>query len=132
MSACDWSRASRTRPTSTSSCSVVLVGLAIATSMSVRMEVSGVRSSCEALATNLRWLAKARSRRFNMSSKVSASSLSSSSGPSRLIRSSRRSWEARRAAVVTLEGEEDPPSYHPPQDAGNDGGDGQTCEGPHE
>ncbi len=66
MSASDWPRASRTRPTSTSSCSVVLVGLAIATSIRVRADVSGVRSSCEALATNLRWLAKARPRRFSM------------------------------------------------------------------
>ncbi len=87
MIASDWSSASRTRPTTVSSPSVVRVGLAMATSMRVRMEVSGVRSSCEALATNRRWLAKARSRRSNMSSKVSASSLSSSWGPSRPIRS---------------------------------------------
>ena len=58
---------------------MVLVGLAIATSIRVRIEVSGVRSSCEALATNRCWLTKARSRRSSISSKVSASSLSSSS-----------------------------------------------------
>jgi hypothetical protein len=79
MRASDWPRASRTRTASTSSCLVVLTGLAMATSTRVRAEVSGVRSSCAALATNRRWLAKARSRRASMSSKVSASSLSSSS-----------------------------------------------------
>ena len=102
MMASDWPSASRTRPTTVSSPSVVLVGLAMATSIRVRIEVSGVRSSCEALATNRRWLAKARSSRSSMSSKVSASSLSSSSGPSRRIRSSSCSWEARRAAPVIL------------------------------
>ena len=81
---------------------MVLVALAMATSIRVRMEVSGVRSSCEALATNRRWLAKARSRRSSMSSKVSARSLSSSWGPPRRSRSPRFSFEARWAAPVTL------------------------------
>src|ERR1017187_7251394 len=31
-----------------------------------------------------------------------------------------------------VEGEEDPPSYGPPQDAGHDGGDAHTGEGPYE
>ena len=69
-------------PDDLASSSVVRVGLAMATSIRVRMEVSGVDpSTCEALATNRRWLAKATSRRSSMSSKVSASSLSSYARP---------------------------------------------------
>ena len=73
---------------------------AIATSSIVRLVASGVRSSCEALATNWRWPSKAASRRSSMASKVSASSLSSSSGPCSEIRSSRRRSATRRAISV--------------------------------
>jgi len=48
----------------------------------MRISVSGVRSSCEALATNRRWLANAPSSRASMASKVPASSFSSSGGRS--------------------------------------------------
>ena len=75
-------------------------GSASVTSSSVRMTVSGVRSSCEALATKRRWLAKAPDRRSSISSKVSASSLSSSRGPSSAMRSSSVSCETPRAAAV--------------------------------
>ncbi len=68
--------------------------------MAVRMTVSGVRSSCEAFATNRRWAANARSSRSSMSSKVSASSLSSSLAPVRASRSPRCASEARRAVSV--------------------------------
>jgi hypothetical protein len=74
--------------------------LASVTSIAVRITVSGVRSSCEALATNRRWLANAASSRPSMASNVSASSFSSSSGPASAIRSPRFSSEARRAAAV--------------------------------
>jgi hypothetical protein len=74
--------------------------LASVTSIAVRMTVSGVRSSCEALATKRRWLAKAASSRPSMASNVSASSFSSSSGPASAIRSPRFSSDARRAAAV--------------------------------
>ena len=90
----------RTRAAMSSSCCVVRVGLASATSMAVRMTVSGVRSSCEAFATNRRCAANARSRRSSMSSKVSASSLSSSWAPVRASRSPRCWSEARRAVSV--------------------------------
>jgi len=49
----------RTLTAMSSSCLVVLSGLASATSMAVRITVSGVRSSCEAFATNRRCAANA-------------------------------------------------------------------------
>ena len=90
----------RTRAAMSSSWLVDLFGLARATSMAVRMTVSGVRSSCEALATNRRCAANARSSRSSMSSNVSASSLSSSRAPVRASRSPRCWSEARRAVSV--------------------------------
>ena len=60
-----------------------------ATSSSVRLMASGVRSSCEALATNRRWPSNARSSRSSIASNVSASSLTSSCGPVSAIRSCR-------------------------------------------
>src|SRR5581483_766076 len=75
-------------------------GSARATSTSVRMIDSGVRSSWEALATKRFWLSNAASRRPSMASKVSASSFSSSSGPSRPMRSWRFSSDRRRAVAV--------------------------------
>ena len=68
--------------------------------MAVRITVSGVRSSCEALATNRRCAANDRSSRSSMSSKVSASSLSSSWAPVSASRSPRCWSEARRAVSV--------------------------------
>ena len=94
------SAAWRTSTAIASSCAGVRPGLASVTSIAVRITVSGVRSSCEALATNRRWLAKAASSRPSMASNVSASSFSSSSGPASAIRSPRFSSEARRAAAV--------------------------------
>ncbi len=90
----------RTRAAMSSNCCVVRAGLASATSMAVRMTVSGVRSSCEAFATNRRCAANARSSRSSISSKVSASSLSSSRAPVRASRSPRCWSEARRAVSV--------------------------------
>ena len=131
MSASDWPRASRTRTASTSSCPVVLTGLAMATSIKVRADVSGVRSSWAALATNRRWLAKARSRRAIMSSKVSASSLSSSSAPSKPMRSPRCSCEVRRAAAVTVcSGSRIRRPVAHPRTLADDRGDAQAAEGP--
>ena len=49
----------------------------------LRAAVSGVRSSCDALATNRRWASNAASRRSSSPSIVSASSRSSSRGPHR-------------------------------------------------
>ena len=70
--------------------------LASATSTAVRIDVSGVRSSCDALAMKPRWLENASSSRSSMESKVSARSLSSSGGPPRETRSPRCSSEAQR------------------------------------
>ena len=62
--------------------------------------VSGVRSSCEALATNRRCAANAPSSRASSPSIVSASSVSSSRGPVMVSRSCRLSAEIRRVAAV--------------------------------
>ncbi len=78
----------------------VACGSASVTSSSVRITVSGVRSSCDAFATNRRWLANAPDRRSSIPSNVSASSLSSSRGPSSAMRSSRLSCETRFAVAV--------------------------------
>ena len=70
------------------------------TSSSVRTIASGVRSSCEALATKRRWLSKAASSRSSIESKVSASSRSSSRGPSSAMRASSVRSEIERAVEV--------------------------------
>src|ERR1700685_1941173 len=49
----------RTRTAMSVSCRGVGDGLARVTSIAVRITVSGVRSSCEALATNTRWAVNA-------------------------------------------------------------------------
>ena len=89
-----------TRAAIASSCSGVRVGLESVTSIAVRIAVSGVRSSCAALATNCFWLVKAASSRSSITSNVSASCLSSSSGPVSARRWPSRSSDARRAASV--------------------------------
>ncbi len=71
------------------------------TSTSVRITASGVRSSWLAFATKRRWLSKAASSRASIASNVSASSFSSSGGPSSAIRSSSVSSDSRRAVAVT-------------------------------
>ena len=63
ISASARSAAWRTSTAIASSCAGVRPGLASVTSIAVRITVSGVRSSCEALATKRRWLAKAASSR---------------------------------------------------------------------
>ena len=77
--------------------------------------MSGVRSSCEALATNWRCASNEASRRPSSSSKVSPSSRSSSLGPSSARRSCRLEAESSRAAVViTCSGRSTrPASNHP-------------------
>ena len=75
-------------------------GLATATSTLARIVASGVRSSCEALATNRRCAAKAPSSRSSSPSMVSARSFSSSPGPATASRSCRLSAEIRRVATV--------------------------------
>ncbi len=88
---------------------------ASATSSSVRMMASGVRSSCDALATKWRWLANAVSSRSSIPSNVSASSLSSSAGPVKPIRSPRFSPETRRAvAMILRSGRSARPASHQP------------------
>jgi hypothetical protein len=76
ISSSDLSTAARTPARVVSSRAAALAGLARLTSISVRISVSGVRSSCEALATNRRWLANAASSRASIASNVSASSFS--------------------------------------------------------
>ena len=91
-----------------SSCSGVRAGLAIVTSIAVRITVSGVRSSCEASATNRRWLANAASRRSSIWSKVSASSRSSSCGPvSSITAAARRASEQHLGERLALTGPHD-------------------------
>ena len=68
MSASARSTAPRTSAAMSSSWAGVRPGLASVTSMAVRITVSGVRSSCEALATNRRWLANAASSRASIAS----------------------------------------------------------------
>jgi len=113
-----FSARSMERPTRTamsSSCCIVRVGLASVTSMAVRMTVSGVRSSCEAFATNRRWAANAWSSRSSISSKVSASSLSSSLAPVSASRSPRCWSDARRAvSVITRTGRSTRPETNQP------------------
>ncbi|MNW57154.1 hypothetical protein D3C74_349340 [compost metagenome] len=75
-------------------------GSSSATSRTVRLIVSGVRSSCEALATKRRCPSNDRSRRSSIASNVSARSLSSSSGPECAMRSWRLVSATRRAVAV--------------------------------
>ena len=98
------------------SCRAVGDGLARVTSIAVRITVSGVRSSCEALATNRRWVANAASRRSSMPSNVSASSLSSSLPPVSASRSPRCCSDARRAvSVITRTGRSTRPDMNQPR-----------------
>ena len=111
-----WSMDRRTRAAMSSSCCVVRFGLARATSMAVRITVSGVRSSCEAFATNRRCAANAWSSRSSISSKVSASSLSSSWAPVSASRSPRCWSEARRAvSVIARTGRSTRPETYQPR-----------------
>ncbi len=71
-----------------------------ATSREARMVASGVRSSCEALATNRRWALNAVSSRSSRPSMVSPNSLSSSCGPQTASRSLRLNSEMRWAVSV--------------------------------
>ncbi len=106
----------RTRTAMSSSCTPVGDGLARVTSIAVRITVSGVRSSCEALATKRRWVANAASRRSSMPSKVSASSFSSSLAPVSASRSPRCCSEARRAvSVITRTGRSTRPDMTQPR-----------------
>ena len=73
---------------------MVASGSESATSATVRWRASGVRSSCEALATNWRWDSNARSSRASSSSKLAASSPSSS----RRVETPRRS--CRLSSVI--------------------------------
>ena len=68
-----------------------------ATSRSVRVIASGVRSSCEALAANLCCSATCASSRASMPSKASASSRNSSLRPSSSIR-----WESDPVAALRV------------------------------
>ena len=96
----------------------VASGSARVTWSRVRSLVRGVRSSCEALAANRRCASKEASSRANRLSKVSASSLSSSSGPRRDSRSCRLLAEIRRAAaVIVLSGRSTRPASSQPSTA---------------
>ncbi len=82
--------------------SAVASGSASATWSRVRSAVSGVRSSCEALATKCRCDANDVWSRSNRSSSVAASSLNSSSRPLRLRRRCRLLAEMSRAVAVMV------------------------------
>ena len=96
------SLAASARPQAACSEATLDCGSASATSISVRCRASGVRSSCEALATNCRCASNAASSRARSASKVSASSFSSSSGPVRASRSCRLLAEVCCAAAVMV------------------------------
>ena len=94
--------------------STVMPGSASATSMSVRSNVSGVRSSCETFAANWRWAVKAASRRSSSASKVRPSWRSSSSGPSSARRRCRLLAEMSWAvAVIVAQRAQRPPGDDP-------------------
>ena len=78
-------------------------GSASVTSSSARTIAIGVSSSCEADATKRLRLSKAPSSRASIESNVSASSRSSSRGPSSAIRSCSVRSEIPRAAAVIFE-----------------------------
>jgi len=102
MSCSCWAPAARTRSCAARRVSAVASGSARATWLRIRCLASGVRSSCEALATNWRWALNDASSRASSPSKVSPSSLSSSSGPPRASRSCRLVAEISRAAAVMV------------------------------
>ena len=80
---------------------------AASTSSCPRITVSGVRSSCEASATNARWPANAIARRSSMWLKASASTRTSRAPRSRLVRSAGRGRprrHARRRAAIRRSG----------------------------
>ena len=95
--------ASPTTPAIARRSSVEAFGSSSVTSSSVRTMARGVRSSCDALATKRRWLSKAFSSRPSIESKVSASSRSSSRGPSSAMRASSVRSEIDRAVAVMRE-----------------------------
>ena len=80
----------------------VAVGSESTISSNARTAVSGVRSSCEALATKRRWASNAPSSRPSRPSIVSASSRSSSRGPRMDRRRLRFSSEISWVAVVIV------------------------------
>ena len=100
-------RSQTARRESTSAC-----GSVSATSSSARPSVSGVRSSCEALATNRRWASNAACSRASRPSIVSASSFSSSSGPV----SASRSWRFRSEIWRVGRGHRPQRAQHPAGD----------------
>ena len=105
---------------------IVVSGSSSATCRRVRSAVRGVRSSWEALATKCRCASNAASRRPNRSSRVSPSSLSSSSGPSRARRSCRLVEEILRAVRVMVRmGRSILPATSQPAQEGEHGHDGQ-------
>ena len=65
-------------------------------------DVSGVRSSCEALATKRRCASTEPSTRSSIESKATASSCSSSCGPDGRTRASSRSSEIRRSVATMV------------------------------
>ncbi len=95
------SPAARTTPAMRRSSSTSASGSDSVTSSSVRTTERGVRSSCDAFATNRRCESKAASRRSSIASNVSASSATSSRGPSSRNREPSDSADNRRAAPVT-------------------------------
>ena len=79
----------------------VASGSANVTSIFVRITASGLRNSCDASWMNSRCDSKASSIRPSMPSKVSASCLSSSSGPLRFIRRLKSvAWMSRATSVI--------------------------------
>ena len=72
-------------------------GSTASSSVSARIRLSGVRSSCDACAAKRRWASNERSSRSSMSSNVFESSFISSLGPSRATRCPRSAADAARA-----------------------------------
>ena len=97
-----WSRSTRSSASSSRVWAGTPPGFAIATSRVVRIIASGVRSSCEALATNRRCASNAASKRSSSRSIVSASRRSSSRGPGIARRSCRFVSEIRSAVAVIV------------------------------
>src|ERR1700733_11266743 len=100
------------------SVSALASGSASATWSRVRSSVRGVRSSCDALATNRRWASNDASSRASSSSSVSPSALNSSCGPSSASRSCRFPAEIVRAvAVIERTGRSTRPAANQPRTA---------------
>ena len=97
-----WSRSTRSSAFSSRVWAGTPPGFAIATSSVVRIIASGVRRSCEALATNRRCASNAASNRSSSRSIVSASRRSSSRGPGIARRSLRFVSEIRSAVAVIV------------------------------